>query len=195
MYGYLLLLLLLLLAPLLFFFFLSQLWAEIVCRTLPEEVLDLRFGLSWRLGERELRVPLYCWRPVGKLIKRREPARDEDKIPALSANDWPLLLRQGSRLLKSATFRASGRLKVGTGDASCTGFTVGLFWSSLGIVQTLAKTVCREAEIRFKIEPEFTRAGLEIDARCILSVPVIHIISVAARGLTYFNKARHLESK
>lgn len=190
-YGYLLL------VPLLFFFFflLSQLWAEVVCRTRPEEVLELRLGLSWRLGQKELRAPLYSWRPGKNLMERWESARRKGRIPALAPGDWRFFLRLGSRLLKAATLRASGRLRLGTGDAGGTGFAVGLFWSVLGLTQALAKAVCREADIGLRIEPEFTRAELEIDARCILSVPVIHIISTAARGLTYFKKARQLEPK
>jgi len=157
--------------------------------------LELRFGLSWRIGKRELRAPLYRWRLDGRLIERWESARRNGRIQTLEAKDWTFFLRLGSWLLKAATFRASGRLRVGTGDAGGTGFAVGLFWSILGIVQAMAKAVCREAQIGLKIEPEFTRAELEIDAKCILSVPVIHIISAAARGLTYFSKARRLEPK
>jgi hypothetical protein len=121
-------------------------------------------------------------------MERWKSARRKGQIPSLGPGDWKLFLRLGIPLLKAATLRASGRLRLGTGDAGGTGFAVGLFWSVLGLAQALAKAACRDADIGLRIEPEFTRAELEIDARCILSVPVIHIISAAARGLTYLRR-------
>lgn len=174
-------------APLLLFilFLAARIRLELVYCTCPQEEFALRLGLLWQVRRCQIRLPFYTWRPGagGGQPSARLGGRWWGARVRLA--DTRFLLRLAAGLLQRLELEAEGWIRFGTGDAATTGFASGLIWSGLGLAQALAQQVLRRSRIRIQLEPEFARGCLEVDLKCIAAVPVTHIISVAARALTY----------
>jgi len=70
------------------------------------------------------------------------------------------------------------KLKQGTGDAARTGLVCGALWSAAGILTAHLSRHLKIRSERIKIIPCFNEKVLEVEARCIFHVRLVHIIVV-----------------
>ncbi|NLY50411.1 MAG: DUF2953 domain-containing protein [Firmicutes bacterium] len=190
---------LLILVPVIIFFALltSSAWVEACFLSPSQPALRLRFGLNWGWKERRL-VWLTVWRfssdtssPSTTEERKKATKKGGFKLPLSLRTLLSLLLK----LLSGVRLNLTGRIRFSTGDPASTGLAAGAAWSFVGLGQSFIRTFCRGDRIKIELVPEFEEPLFEADIRCIVSVPVAHIISVGAQVVTYLRKEQVVKKK
>ena len=171
---------------LLILFLVSTLWLEV---TTEKTAVRLRLGISWQWSRYRLAIPLYRSRPLAASLPQKPAAKTSSKSPATSE-----LVKLSWRFLQSlmphVAIHIQGAVTVGTGDAAETGFLIGIIWQLLGLANAAMRIALKETTIRLKIEPEFNAVCLKANIRCIVFLPVLHIIIAVAQTIKYWLSIR-----
>ncbi len=89
----------------------------------------------------------------------------------------------------------SVKSKFGTGDAAKTGIICGAIWALTGNIYAF---LCRFFNIEFpnmELEPMFDTKYFEIEARGIIKIRPVHIITAAIRGFKVYDKHKNKNDK
>lgn len=81
--------------------------------------------------------------------------------------------------------------RFGTGDAGKTGMICGAFWTLLGNTYAF---LCRFFKVEFpdvQLEPDFEKKIFEIEARGIIKIRPVHIITATIRGFKVYDKLKN----
>ncbi len=174
---------------LLILFLMSSFWLELV---IEKSTIKLRLGIGWQCFRRRIKIPVYYFHHrVTRLPKR---ATTQTSATGLTMSSLVNLSRLSRIFLQSilphVTMHVQAAVTVGTGDAAATGLRIGIIWQLLGFVNAFMQTALTAGHIDLKLKPEFNVACLEANIRCIVFLPMFHIITATVQTIKYWFRIR-----
>ena len=155
---------------------LSNLWIELIISSKN----SLRFGVCWGHTSYRISIPIYRFKQKFLLIENIGNTDYFCRGRELLKAGRPLLF-----FVRSLFFHCSldirGVVTIGTGDAATTGIAAGTMWQIIGWAQALLAAMFKNQAIKVRIEPQFNTPVFSADIRCILFLPLLHIITAAMK--------------
>jgi hypothetical protein len=83
----------------------------------------------------------------------------------------------------------SGSIVIGTGDAAATGILTGIMWQILGWAKAVSQAVMTSGTFKVTIEPRFNTVVFNVNIRCIVFLPLLHIITAVVRTVKHLSRS------
>lgn len=164
----------------------GTLWIELVITCSSN---NLRFGLCWHWSKYQVAIPLYQF----QLRTAQPPAttgtRRHYKTGGRLRSARPVLLTFVRFIMPYSSLDVSGSIVIGTGDAAATGILTGIMWQILGWAKAVSQALMTSGTFKVTIEPRFNTVVFNVNIRCIVFLPLLHIITAVVRTVKHLSRS------